>query len=141
MVFRPPCALNNEHWGNVKGGVPPLTGVQRGLCPLRPMPFVVSVTPLMQSGGQLRHLPCCETRYRECSWCQHAVGLFCMPQLQSKEVVLRSNWRLLSPSKQVDKSSFPCRKRSQVWDRGSEWWPKYMQQLLEWEKQAQSSKG
>ena len=33
----------------------------------------------------------------------------------------------MSPGKQVGRSSTPCRKRSQVWGRESERWPKYMQ--------------
>ena len=33
------------------------------------------------------------------------------------------NW-----GKQVGRSSTPCRKRTQVWGRESERWPKYMQQ-------------
>ena len=41
------------------------------------------------------------------------------------ESVLRSAWGLSSPCKQVGRSSTPCRKRSQVWGRESEWWPKY----------------
>ena len=58
---------------------------------------------------------------------------FCLPQLQSKkntafEIVQWSDWILSSPSKQVGRCSTPCWKRSQVWGRGSERWPKYMQQ-------------
>ena len=44
------------------------------------------------------------------------------------ELILRSAWGLSSPGKQVGRSNTPCRKRSQVWDRESERWPKYMQQ-------------
>ena len=43
------------------------------------------------------------------------------------DLILRSAWGLSSPGKQVGGSSTPCRKRSQVWDRESERWPKYMQ--------------
>ena len=48
------------------------------------------------------------------------MGLFCLPQLQSKEgeqLVLRSAWGLSSPGNEVGRSSTPCRKRSQVWGR------------------------
>ena len=41
--------------------------------------------------------------------------------------ILRSAVGLSSPGKQVGGSSTPCRKRSQVWGRESERWPKYMQ--------------
>ena len=44
------------------------------------------------------------------------------------ELVLRSDWGLSSRGKQVGRSSTPCQKRSQVWGRGSERWPKYVQQ-------------
>ena len=63
------------------------------------------------------------------------------------DLILRSAWGLSSPGKQVGRSSTPCRKRSQVWGRESEQWPKYMQivasvgNVKNFEKQAQSSKG
>ena len=44
------------------------------------------------------------------------------------ESILRSTWGLLSPGKQVGRSSTPCWKRSQVWGRESDRRPKYMQQ-------------
>ena len=34
MVFRPPFGLNKSNGRILKGGVPPLTVVRRGLCPL-----------------------------------------------------------------------------------------------------------
>ena len=43
------------------------------------------------------------------------------------DLILQSTWELSSPSKQVGRSSTPCWKRSQVWGRESEQWPKYMQ--------------
>ena len=43
------------------------------------------------------------------------------------DLILRNTWGLSSPGKQVGGSSTSCRKRSQVWGRESEWWPKYMQ--------------
>ena len=53
---------------------------------------------------------------------------------------VRSAWGLSSPGKQVGRSSTPCWKRSQVWGRDSEWWPKYMQQRRQcWKWEAQSS--
>ena len=41
------------------------------------------------------------------------------------ELVPQSTW---GPGNQVGRSSTPCHKRSHVWDRESEWWPKYMQE-------------
>ena len=67
-------------------------------------------------------------------WRQHVMGLFLCPSCSQKrentafELVLRSGWRLLSPSKEVARSSTPCRKSSLVWDIESEWWPRYLQQ-------------
>ena len=125
MVFRPPFALNNEHWGNFKG-VPPVGRSLKGA--------VVSVTAPMQSGGQLRHLPCCDIPIVSVADANTQWGRFVSPSCSQKrentafELVLRSDWRLSSTGKQVDRSSIPCRKRSQVWGRGSERWPKYMQQ-------------
>ena len=61
-------------------------------------------------------------------------GCFVCPSCSQKRdstgfgLVLRSAWGLSSPDKQVRRSSTPCRKRSQVWGRESERWPKYMQQ-------------
>ena len=54
----------------------------------------------------------------------------CSPKRENTafELVLRSAWGLTSPGKEVGRSSTPCRKRSQVWGRESERWPKYMQQ-------------
>ena len=43
------------------------------------------------------------------------------------DLILQSAWGLSSPSKQVGRSSTPCRKRSQVWGKESERWPKHMQ--------------
>ena len=40
------------------------------------------------------------------------------------DLILRSAWGLSSPGKQVGGSSTPCWKRSQVWGRESERWPK-----------------
>ena len=54
----------------------------------------------------------CKIRYHGCSWCIHAVKLFCLPQLLSKkwehcfELVLRSTWELSSPGKQVARSIY-----------------------------------
>ena len=45
------------------------------------------------------------------------------------ELVLRSAWGLLSPGKQVARSSTPCQKRSQIWGTESERWPKYIHQF------------
>ena len=122
MVIRPPFGLNNEY-GRILKDITPL----RSAAPCRPRklhtiwwvvetlavkPEIVGVAP----------------------WCQHAVGLFCLPQLQSKEGAFK-----LIPTKhlgtfeslQVGRSSTPCQKRSQVWGRESERWPKYMQQRLQ----------
>ena len=61
-------------------------------------------------------------------------GRFICPNCSQKrertafELILRSAWGLSSPGKQIGRSSTPCRKRSQVWGRESERWPKYMQQ-------------
>ena len=51
----------------------------------------------------------------------------CGPKRESTafELILQSIWGLLSPAEQVGRSSTSCWKRSQVWDRESEWWPKY----------------
>ena len=45
------------------------------------------------------------------------------------DLILHTAWGLLSPSKQGGRSSTPCRKRSQVWGRESERWPKYIQSI------------
>ena len=61
-------------------------------------------------------------------------GRFVCPSCNQKresiafELILRSTRGLSSPGKHVGRSSTPCRKRSQVWGRESEQWPKYMQQ-------------
>ena len=80
-------------------------------------------------------------------------GRFICPSCSQKrestafDLILQSAWGLSSPGKQVGRSSTPCPKRSQVWDRESEWWPKYMHRDVSVgngknvEKQAQSSKG
>ena len=61
-------------------------------------------------------------------------GHFVCPSCSQKkentvfQLVLRSAWGVLSPGKQVASSSIQCRKRSQVWDRESEWQLRYLQQ-------------
>ena len=126
MVFRLPFGLNNDYGGNFKGGCPPLTGVRRGLCTSLPTQFAVSVihAHALWWTPEANHV---------CSWYQHAVGSFACPSSSQKrestafDLILRSAWGLSSPGKQVDRSSTPCRKRSQVWGRESEQWLKYMQ--------------
>ena len=127
MVFRLPYGLNNEYGGNFKLS-PPLTGGSK------PTQFLVSVTPPTRSGGFLSHFPCCKTRNRGCSWCQHAVGshFVCPSSSQKREstafdLILRSAWGLSSPGKLDGRSSTPRRKGSQVWGSESERCPKYMQ--------------
>ena len=150
MVFQAPFDLNNEYEVNFKGGCPPVDGGSNGAQPSLPTQFVVLVTPPTCSGGQLRLFPCCKTRNRGCTRCQHAVRSFCLPQFSQKresttfEIVLRNAWGLSSPSKQGNRSSIPFQKRSQVWGRGG-------QNICnrdasvgngkKFEKQAQSSKG
>ena len=61
-------------------------------------------------------------------------GHFVCPSSSQKRestASLRSAWGLSSPGKQVGRSSTPCQRRSQVWGRESEWWPKCMQPVLE----------
>ena len=43
------------------------------------------------------------------------------------DLILRSGWGLSSRGKRADRSSTPCRKRSQVWGRESERSPNFMQ--------------
>ena len=58
-------------------------------------------------------------------------GHFACPSSSQKrestafDLILQSALGLSSPGKQVGRSSAPCRKRSQVWGRESERWPKY----------------
>ena len=55
----------------------------------------------------------------------------------ASDLILQSAWGLSGTGKQVGRSSTPCRKRSQVWGRESERWPKYMQQRCQcwkWEE-------
>ena len=48
-------------------------------------------------------------------------------QKREKTVVLRSTWGVSNSGKQVaSRSSTPCRKKSQVWGKESEQWPRYM---------------
>ena len=74
--------------------------------------------------------------------------LFCSRSSQKREstafdLILPSvaAWGFSSPGNQVGRSSFPCQKRSQVWGREIERWPKPETPVLNFEKQAQSSKG
>ena len=57
------------------------------------------------------------------------------------DLILQRTWRLSSPGKQVGRSNTLCWKRSQVWGRESERWPKYMHASVgngkNFEKQAQ----
>ena len=82
--------------------------------------------------------------------CGHFVCPSCSQKRESTafELILQSAWGLLSPGKQVGKSSNPCWKRSQVWGKESE----YAGQNIcsrnasvgngkHFQKQAQSSKG
>ena len=123
MVLRPPFGLNNEYGGNFKGGCPLTAHAICGFSdPVHAFCWVPEAFPLLlnlKSWVQL--VPTCS-------------GIFLFAPVPVKregtafDLILRSTWRLSSPGKQVGRSSTPCRKRSQVWDRESERWPKYMQQ-------------
>ena len=130
MVFRLPFALNIEHEGNSKGGVPLLMGVWRGLClltahailgfsdPTHAIWWVAETFPLPDIMG---------VAGANMQW-----GRFVCPSCSQKreniafELVLRSTWGLSSPGKQVARSSTPCQKSSQVWGTESERWPRYL---------------
>ena len=112
MVFRAPFALNIEHGRNFKWWCPPVDGGSKGAPPPRcshnleifaVKPNIVGVAGANMQWGRFVCHSCSQTR-----------------ESTAFELVLRSCWGLLSPSKQVGRSSTPCRKRSQVWGRESE---------------------
>ena len=131
MVFWPLFGLNNQNGGNFKRGCPTVNGGSKEVhtphCPrklwfqwLRPHALVgtwgisLAIKPEMVAvaGANMQ-------------WCH-----FVFPSSSQKrestafDLILRSAWELLSPGKQVGRSYTPCRKRSQVWGRESERWPK-----------------
>ena len=128
MVFRPPLGLNNEYGGILKGGVPPLTGVRRGLCPLAAHVICGFSDPTHALWWVAVKAEIVVVAGANMQW-----GHFVCPSSSQKrestafDLILRSGGGLSSPGKRVGRSSTPCRKRSQVWGRESERWPKYMQ--------------
>ena len=73
---------------------------------------------------------------------EHAMESFCLSQLQSKEGENCSPTKHLGLSrsgKQTARRSTPCQKKSQVWGKESERWPRYMylqqrHQCWKWEE-------
>ena len=95
-----------EYGGILKWGVPPLMGVRRGHSKTRNRGVV-------GSNMQWGHFVCPSSSQKR--------------ESTAFDLIVRSAWGLSSPGKRVGRSSTPCRKRSQVWGRESERWPKYMQ--------------
>ena len=133
IVFRPPFGLNNDY-GGVLNGVSSWSGVARGHSPLawprklrfqwpRPCALVgtwgifLAVKPeivgIAGANMQWSHFICPSSGQKR--------------ESTAFDLILWSTWWLSSPGKQVSRSSTPCWKRSQVWDRESERWSKYMQ--------------
>ena len=63
-----------EYWGNFKMGVPLLMGFKGGAAPLH-----------LRNLVGCRDISLWKTQYCGCSWYQHVVKSFCLPQLLSKE--------------------------------------------------------
>ena len=137
MVFQPLFNLNNEYGGILKGSVPPLREVERAqppccLCNLGfwwPRPHNLVSSWGISLAAKLKIVGIAGPNMQ---W-----GHFVCPSSSQKrentafDLILWSAWGLSSPGKQVGRStqcSTPCRKRSHVWGRESERWPKYMQQ-------------
>ena len=115
-------------WGNIKGR-PPVNGVRRGPCNLG----IQGPCPHNLVGSQDISLAV-KPDIVGVAGANMQWGHFVCPSCSQKrentafELVIQSVWETLSPSKQVGRSSTPCRKRNQVWGRENERWPKYMQQ-------------
>ena len=82
MVFQPPFGLNMVYEGNFKGCNVGWKGVQP---PHHPRNLGIRWPCPCNLVGRWENFPGYKTWYCECSWCQHAVELFCFPQLQWKE--------------------------------------------------------
>ena len=63
-----------------------------------------------------------------CNWVALFVAVAVKRENTAFDLVLQSDWELLSLGTQDARSSTPCQKRSQVWDIEKERWPRYLQQ-------------
>ena len=133
MVFRPAFGLTNDYGEILKGVSTRYLGFEGGAALSPPTQIVVSVTPPTHSGGSWSIYLGVKPEIMGVAGANMQCCHFVCPSSSQKrkstafDLILRSTWGLLSPGKQVGRSSTPYRKRSQLWGRQSEWWPKYLQ--------------
>ena len=139
MDFQLPFALNNKHGWNFTGGVPIDAG-SKGMQPPRSprnLWFPWSHPSNLMGPGSWDIFLAVNPDIVGVAGSNMQWGHFVCPSCSQKrentafELVLQSDCGLSSHGKQVGRSSTPCRKRSQVWGREIEQWPKYIHQICQ----------